>query len=678
MADETPPTTTQTRPASITGGRGGGFGGRGGFGMGAGEKAEHFGATLKTFASYMRRFWLAIIFVVILALGSTVFMIVGPRILGNMTNQVVTGYADRKIYDDIISRLPKHTVIPPGTTGAVFLAKLPSAEVKEIPSSVLPTIKKLNLSKRPGIDFTKIGDLAILLMALYLLSAILSFGQGWIMSGVTQTVTYQFRKDISDKINRLPLSFFDSRPYGEVLTHVTNDVDTISQSLNQTLTQIITSAATIIGIVVMMLTISWKLTLVALVTLPISLGAVGFIIKKSQRYFKGQQDILGHVNAKVEETYGAQLVVTAFNGQARAAEEFQGINGRLYNNAWRAQFFSGLTWPVTTFIGNLGYVGVAVLGGLMAVTGSISIGGIQAFLQYIRNFSQPINQVANVSNVIQQMIAAAERVFGFLGQPEESAEADNLVRLPKVSGKVEFDKVVFSYYPDKDIIKGFSAKVEPGQRIAIVGPTGAGKTTMVNLLMRFYEVKSGSIKVDGVDIRAMKRADVRKMFGMVLQDAWLFNGTIRDNIAYAATNADDQKVEAVAKAAHLDHFIRALPQGYNTEINEDADNISLGEKQLLTIARAMLEDAPMMILDEATSSVDTRTEVLIQQAIDKIMIGKTSFVIAHRLSTIREADLILVMNEGNIVEQGKHQQLLAQNGFYAKMYNSQFAPTVTA
>jgi ATP-binding cassette subfamily B protein len=626
----------------------------------------------------MRRFWIATVFVVILALASTIFTIVGPRILGNMTNQVVSGYTDKKIYDEISSYLPKNAVIPPGTTGADFLSKIPAAQLKQIPSSELPTIRKLNLSTRPSIDFKKIGQLALLLIFLYLLSAFFGFGQGWIMSGVTQKVTYQFRKDISAKINRLPLSFFDSRPYGEVLTHVTNDVDTISQSLNQTLTQIITSIATIIGIVIMMLTISWKLTLVALVTLPISLGMVGFIIKKSQRFFKGQQDILGHVNAKVEEIYGAQLVVTAFNGQSRAIDEFQDINGRLYNNAWRAQFFSGMAWPLTTFVGNLGYVGVAVIGGIMAVTGSVSIGGIQAFLQYIRNFSQPINQVANVSNVIQQMVAAAERVFGFLNQPEEPAETTELISLPSVKGKIEFDNVVFGYHPNKNIIKSFSAKVEPGQRIAIVGPTGAGKTTMVNLLMRFYEVKSGSIKIDGVDIRSMKRSDVRKMFGMVLQDAWLFNGSIRDNIAYASTQTDDQKVEAVAKAAHLDHFIRALPHGYNTEINEDADNVSLGEKQLLTIARAMLEDAPMMILDEATSSVDTRTEVLIQQAIDKIMVGKTSFVIAHRLSTIREADLILVMNEGNIVEQGKHHQLLAQNGFYASMYNSQFAPTAAS
>ena len=424
-------------------------GGRGGIGIGAPVKAEHFGATLKIFAGYMRRFWIAIIFVVILALASTVFTIIGPRILGNMTNQVVTGYTDGKIYDDLTSRLPKNTVLPPGTTGADLLAKLPASQINKIPKSELPTVKKLSLTSRPTINFHKIAQLAWLLVLLFILSAIFSFAQGWVMSGVTQTVTYQFRKDISAKINRMPLSFFDSRPYGEVLTHVTNDVDTISQSLNQTLTQIITSAATIIGIVIMMLTISWKLTLVALVTLPISLGAVGFIIKKSQRYFKGQQDILGHVNAKVEETYGAQLVVTAYNGQKKALDEFQGMNNRLYNNAWRAQFFSGLTWPLTNFVGDIGYVGVAVLGGILAVQGSVSIGGIQAFLQYIRNFSQPINQVANVSNVIQQMVAAAERVFGFLSQPEQPAEVANLVTLPAVKGKVEFDNVVFGYHPDR-------------------------------------------------------------------------------------------------------------------------------------------------------------------------------------------------------------------------------------
>jgi ATP-binding cassette subfamily B multidrug efflux pump len=661
--------STQVRPVGIGGGRMGG--GR----MGTGEKAVHFRATLKKFAGYLRRFWLAIGLVVILAIASTVFTIVGPKILGNMTNQVVDGYTNSKVYDSLIGVLPKNYVIQPGTTGAEILAKLPASQVKKISASELSTIKTLNLSKRPGINFTKIGQMAILLIGLYLLSALFSFGQGFVMSGVTQKVTYQFRKDISSKINRMPLSYFDSRPYGEVLTHVTNDVDSISQSLNQTLTQVITSVATLIGITIMMLTISWKLTLVALITLPLSLGAVGIIVSKSQKYFKNQQDTLGNVNAKVEETYGAQLVVTAFNGQERASKEFQVMNGRLYNNAWRAQFLSGLTNPLTTFIGNLGYVGVAVVGGILAVQGTVSIGAIQAFLQYIRNFNQPISQVANVANVIQQMAASAERVFGFLGQPEESPEADNLVTLPKVAGKVEFDNVVFGYSPDQKIIKNFSAKVEPGQRIAIVGPTGAGKTTMVNLLMRFYEITGGSIKVDGVDIRSMKRSDVRQLFGMVLQDAWLFNGTIRDNIAYATTKADDKKVEAVAKTAHLDHFIKALPDGYDTVLDEEADNVSQGEKQLLTIARAMLENAPMLILDEATSSVDTRTEVLIQQAIDHMMEGKTSFVIAHRLSTIRDADLILVMNEGNVVEQGTHSELLIQNGFYASMYNSQFAPT---
>jgi ATP-binding cassette subfamily B protein len=669
---ETQRPASQQRPLGIGGGR------MGGMGIGAGQKAEHFAATLKTFTGYLQRFWLAIIFVVILAIISTIFTIVGPRILGNMTTLVVDGYIDGQVYQQIIKDLPPGITLPPHTTGADVLSKLPASEVQKIPASAISSIKSLDLSHKPSINFTKIGQMALLLVGLYLISALFAFIQGWVMSGITQQVTYQFRKDISSKINRLPLSYFDQRPYGEVLTHVTNDVDTISQSLNQTLTQIITSIVTIIGIVIMMFTISWQLTIVALITLPISLGAVGLIIKRSQRYFLGQQDTLGHVNAKVEETFGAQLVVTAFNGQQRALEEFQEMNSKLYDNAWRAQFFSGLTNPVTTFIGNLGYVGVAVAGGALAIQGIVNIGDIQAFLQYIRSFSQPISQVANVANVMQQMVAAAERVFGFLDQPEEAPESDSSISLGKVKGKVEFDNVVFGYSSEKTVINGFSATVHPGQRIAIVGPTGAGKTTMVNLLMRFYEVSSGTIKVDGVDIKLMKRSDVRRLFGMVLQDAWLFNGTIRDNLAYAATNADDRNVEKIAKTAHLDHFIKALPDGYDTELNEEADNVSQGEKQLLTIARAMLENAPMLILDEATSSVDTRTEVLIQHAMDQIMKGKTSFVIAHRLSTIRDADLILVMKDGNIIEQGKHEELLARHGFYAAMYNSQFAPSVSS
>ncbi len=673
-SNKTAPTTTPPIRPRLGLGGGRRMGGGGGLGVGTGEKAVHFGATLKTFARYLKRFWWLIGIVVILAIISTVFAVIGPKILGNMTNQVVNGYVDTKVYNQAIQQLPKNTMFPKGYTGADLLAKLPAAELKKIPTDEIGIVKTINLSQKPGINFGKIGSLAILLVGLYITSAIFSFGQGWLMSGVTQKVTYQFRKDISSKINRLPLRYFDSRPYGEVLTHVTNDVDTISQSLNQTLTQIITSIVTLIGIVVMMLTISWQLTLVALVTLPLSLGAMGIIIQRSQKYFKRQQDTLGHVNAKVEEIYGAQLVVKAFNGEERAVDEFQTINKRLYGSAWRAQFFSGLIMPLTNFVGYLGYVGIAVIGGALAVRGTVSIGGIQAFLQYIRQFSQPVSQVANSANVMQQMIAAAERVFTFLGQPEEDPERDNLVSLPAVKGQVEFDNVVFGYLPGKTIIKGFSAKIEPGQRIAIVGPTGAGKTTMVNLLMRFYEIASGSIKVDGVDTRNMKRSDVRKMFGMVLQDTWLFNGSVRDNLAYANPEANENDIIEAAKTAHLDHFIRALPKGYKTELNEEADNISEGEKQLLTISRAMLADPPILILDEATSSVDTRTEVLIQHAMEQIMKNKTSFVIAHRLSTIRGADLILVMNEGNIVEQGTHSSLLAQNGFYASMYNSQFAP----
>ncbi|MEO8784811.1 MAG: ABC transporter ATP-binding protein, partial [Candidatus Saccharimonadales bacterium] len=522
--------------------------GGGGIQAGTGEKAEHFGDTLRTFAKYIRRYWLTIGVVAILAIASTIFAIVGPKILGNMTNYVVEGYVQHR--------------------------RLASA----------------------GINFAKIEQLAWLLVGLYLLSSLFSLIQGWIMAGLVQKISYQFRQDISAKINHLPLSYFDSRPYGEVLTHITNDVDTVSQSLNQAMTQVISSLTLIVGIILVMLTISWQLTLVALVTLPLSLVGVGVIIKKSQKYFRDQQAILGHLNAQVEETFGAQLVVKAYNGEERANRQFQKLNKQLYGTAWRAQFVSRLTIPMTKFFSNLAYAGVAVVGAGLAVRGTINIGDIQAFLQYVNSLSQPVSQVANAANVMQQMVAAAERVFKFLGQPQEATEPDNMVSLPAVRGQVEFDNVVFGYLPDQTIIKGFSAKVSPGQRIAIVGPTGAGKTTMVNLLMRFYEINSGSIKVDGVNIKDMHRADVRKMFGMVLQDTWLFNGTIRDNIAYAASQPDDKAIVAAAQRAHVDHFIGALPHGYDTELNEEADNVSQGEKQLLTIARATLADPPMLIL----------------------------------------------------------------------------------
>lgn len=642
-----------------------------------GAKAKNFKATMQNLIKYLRPYWVSIIVVVVFAVASTVFAIVSPKLLGNMTNQVVDDYVSMKTYDAIIGQLPKGMTIPAGTTGADLLAKAPAAIVEKIPAEQLGKIKTMDLSKRPSINFDALRNIALFLVGLYLLSALFSYIQGWVMTNITQKVSYQFRKDISSKINRMPLKYFDSRSFGDVLSRVTNDVDTISQTLNQGMTQIITSITMIVGILVMMLTISWQLTLVALLIVPLSFVFIAMMVKLSQKHFVAQQNYLGKINGHIEEMYGGHSVVKVFNGEKKSVETFQKINEKLYESGWKSQFLSGLMMPIMNIFGNLGFVGVAVLGGWLAVKGSLNIGDIQAFIQYVRQFNQPILQTANTANVLQSTAAAAERVFEFLGEEEEVPEAENPTVLKNVKGAVEFDNVVFGYNKDQKIIKGFNASVKPGQKIAIVGPTGAGKTTMVNLLMRFYDVDKGAIRVDGVDIREMKRADLRRMFGMVLQDTWLFNGTIKDNIAYGSLKASGKKIIETAKAAHVDHFVHSLPKGYEMELNEEADNISQGEKQLMTIARAMLANPPMLILDEATSSVDTRTEILIQKAMEKLMEGRTSFVIAHRLSTIREADLILVMNEGNIVEQGKHEELLAKDGFYANLYNSQFkAPMI--
>ena len=592
------------------------------------EKPKNFSATMKKLVSYMKPFWISIIFVFVFAIVSTVFAILSPKILGNMTNQIVIG-----------------------------------------------------LTKAGQIDFGKLTNFGIELLVLYILSAIFSYIQGWMMTGVSQKITYRFRRDISEKINRLPLAYFDKRTFGEVLSRVTNDVDTVSQTLNQSLAQIVTSITMIIGIVIMMFTISWQMTLVSLVLVPLSFILIAVIVKKSQHYFKEQQDSLGELNGHVEEMYAGHNVMRVFNGERQSIEKFEKINEKLYGSAWMSQFLSGLMMPIMAVVSNLGFVGVSVLGGWLAINGKIQIGDIQAFIQYVNQFNQPIVQTANIANVMQSTAAAAERVFEFLDEKEESVEDEKKVApesatesaTKSAEGAVDFDGVVFGYDPDKVIIKGFTASIKSGTRIAIVGPTGAGKTTMVNLLMRFYDVNSGAIKIDGVDTRDMKRAEVRKLFGMVLQDTWLFNGTIRENIAYGKPDATAEEIVAAAEAAHADHFIHALPQGYDLKLNEEADNISQGEKQLLTIARAMLIKTPMLILDEATSSVDTRTELLIQKAMENLMKGKTSFVIAHRLSTIRDADLILVMKDGNIVEQGNHKELLAKKGFYESLYNSQFA-----
>lgn len=663
MAEEKP-TTTPPRP----------MGGRMGPGaMMPGEKAKNFKATMKVLVVYLRPYWTTFIVVFIIAILSTVFAIVSPKILGTMTNQVVDDYMSITTYDVIVGKLPEGITLPSGTTGADLLAKFPDVIEQEIPIDKREKLKILDFSQRPTINVAVIRDMALLLLCFYLLSTLLSYIQGWVMTNITQKITYKLRKDISAKINRMPLKYFDSRKFGDVLSRVTNDVDTIGQTLNQSLTQMVTSFAMIVGILTMMLLIDWQLTLVALIIVPLSFITVGLIIKTSQKYFKDQQRLLGTLNGHIEEMYAGHKIIKVFNGEDRAIQVFQDINKKLYVSAWKSQFLSGLMMPLMNFFGNLGFVGVSVYGGWLAVQGVITIGDIQAFIQYTRQFNQPILQVANIANILQSTAAAAERVFEFLSEQEETPESANPVQLQQVKGAIEFDHVYFGYNDDQTIIRDFTTQIKPAQRVAIVGPTGAGKTTIVNLLMRFYDINQGSIKIDGVDIRSMRRSDLRRMFGMVLQDTWLFNGTIKENIAYGNLNATDEQIISAAKAAHVDHFVHSLPNGYDMELNEEADNISQGEKQLMTIARAMIANPPILILDEATSSVDTRTELLIQKAMDTLLVGRTSFVIAHRLSTIRDADLILVMNNGNIVEQGTHHELLFKDGFYASLYKSQFA-----
>lgn len=592
--------------------------------MAAGEKAKDFKGTMKKLLSYLGKYKIGMIIAILFSIAGTVFSIVGPKILGKATT---------KIFEGLMSKI--------SGDGA-------------------------------GIDFEAIGKILLALIALYVVSLIFSSIQGFIMSGVAQKVSYNLRDEISKKINRMPMKYFDTKTHGEVLSRITNDIDTLSQSLNQSLSQLITSVTLIIGVTIMMLSISVSMTVVALLVLPISLGFIGSVVKKSQKYFKDQQEFLGNVNGQVEEVFGGHNVVRVFNGEEDAIKTFNETNDKLYKSAWKSQFLSGLMMPIMTFVGNLGYVGVAILGGFLAIKDVIEVGDIQSFIQYVRTFNQPIAQLAQVANLMQSTAAAAERVFEFLEEEEEDQTVENPVKIDKLEGNVEFKNVHFGYNEDKIIINDFSAKVKSGQKIAIVGPTGAGKTTMIKLLMRFYDVNSGAILIDGHDVRDFNRYELREMFGMVLQDTWLFNGTIRDNIKYGKLDATDEEVKEAAKAAHVHHFVSTLPDGYNMVLNEEASNVSQGQKQLLTIARAILADPKILILDEATSSVDTRTEVLIQKAMDNLMKGRTSFVIAHRLSTIRDADLILVMKDGDIVEQGNHEELLKKNGFYANLYNSQF------
>lgn len=606
------------------GGMGGPMGRMGG-GPRAVEKAKDFKGTMKKLGVYLKPYSLSIAIVILFAIGSAAFSIVGPKILGKATT---------KIFEGLVQKI----------------SGVPDA----------------------SIDFGYIGNIAMILVALYLVSSLFGIIQSFIMSGVAQKVSYNLRKQISEKMDTLPLNYFDTRTNGEVLSRITNDVDTVNQTLNQSLSQIITSVVTLIGVLIMMFSISWIMTLATFIILPVSMILISLVVKKSQKYFKSQQEYLGHLNGQVEEVYGGHNIMKAFNREEASTKDFDELNNTLYKSAWKSQFLSGMMMPIMSFVGNLGYVLVSILGGWLTIKSVITVGDIQAFIQYVRSFNQPIAQMAQVANIMQSTAAAAERVFEFLDEEDEVKDPVNSVDPSEIRGEVEFEDVHFGYNPDKIIINDFSVDVKPGQKVAIVGPTGAGKTTIVKLLMRFYDINSGSIKIDGHDIRDFKRADLRNLFGMVLQDTWLFNGTIMENLRYGRLDATDAEVKEAAKAAHVDHFVKTLPDGYNMILNEEASNISQGQKQLLTIARAFLKDPKLLILDEATSSVDTRTELLIQKAMEKLMEGRTSFIIAHRLSTIRDADLILVMKDGDIVEQGNHEELLEKGGFYSSLYNSQF------
>ena len=598
----------------------------GGRGMrGPAEKAKDFKGTMKTLASYLAKYKLSILIVFIFAIGSVTFSVIGPKILGKATTEIFNGL-----------------------------------------------VSKVSGSGK-GIDFDAIKRILISLIILYVISTVFSFVQGFVMSGISQKVAYNLRDELVKKLNRLPMKYFDTKTHGEVLSRFTNDIDTLAQSLNQSLTQIITSITTLVGVFIMMLSISVVMTFSALIVIPISLFLISFIIKRSQKFFKSQQEFLGQVNGQVEELYGGHTVVQAFNREEESIKEFNKINDKLYDSAWKSQFLSGTMQPLMMFVGNLSYVIVSILGGYLVIKNKIEVGDIQSFIQYVRSFNQPISQMAQISNQLQSTAAAAERVFEFLNEEEEDVTVENPISIEGLQGRIDFQNVRFGYDENRTIIKDFTAHVKPGQKVALVGPTGAGKSTMIKLLMRFYDVNSGAILVDGHNIKDFNRSELRELFGMVLQDTWLFSGSIKENIRYGRLDATDEEVIEASKAAHVHHFIKTLPDGYNMLLNEESSNISQGQKQLLTIARAILADPKILILDEATSSVDTRTELLIQKAMDNLMEGRTSFVIAHRLSTIRDADLILVINDGDIVEQGNHEELLAKNGFYANLYNSQFA-----
>ena len=589
------------------------------------DRPQNFKGAMKKLLNVLKPFRVSIILVIVFSCASAVFSIVGPKVLSGATDEIIKGISN----------------------------KLQGTGI--------------------GIDFGAVGRIIILLVLIYLMSAFFSYVQGWVMTGVSIKITYKMRKDISEKINRMPLNYFDKTNHGEILSIVTNDIDTISQTLNQSLSQIITAVTSLIGILIMMFSISWIMTLVALCILPVTTVLVSVVVKHSQKYFRQQQNYLGHLNGHIEEMYSNHMVMRAYNGEQKSIKEFLAMNDVLYDSAWKSQSFSGMMMPVMSFVGNLGYVAICVVGGILATRGSVSIGNIQAFIQYVRSFNQPISQIANISNIIQQTAAAAERVFTFLSEEEEKPDLSTALENTSVNGFVEFKNVCFGYDPEKIVIHNFSAKIAPGQKVAIVGPTGAGKTTIVKLLMRFYDLNSGKITIDNIDINDFTRAELRSKFGMVLQDTWLYSGSIMDNIRYGKPSASDEEVIEAAKAAHLHHFIKTLPEGYDTILNEDTSNVSQGQKQLLTVARAMLSNPQILILDEATSSVDTRTEVLIQKAMDDLMKNRTSFIIAHRLSTIKDADMILCMKNGDIVEHGTHLELMEAKGFYYELYRSQFS-----
>lgn len=665
-----------------------------------GEKPKNFKKSIGQLAKiFIKPHKLSITVIVVLTIMATTFSIISPKVLGNMTNQIVEDFVAVKIYEGVHDNLPEGVELPEGTTvrdlediimqaatsgqlSPEIMQQIQQASegefdaegiIDSVPSAQREYIENMDLSEKPQFHYDVLAEIAAFLITLYVLSMLANYVSGWISSGIILRTMRELRQKISQKINRMPIKYFDKTPYGDTLSRITNDIDTIGQTLGQAFSQAISSVVMLVGVLVMMLSINWFLTVVAIVVILVSFLCVALVTKSSQKHFKNVQDRVANVNSFTEENYAGQLIIKSFSAESKKSSEFNKLTGKLYDSSWKSQFFSGLMMPIMNFISNLGYVVTAVLGGWLALNGRLSIGDIQAFIQYVSQMQQPITQVGQIATLLQSTAAAAERVFEFLDEPEESDDGATELKDLVVKGAVEFDGVSFGYNPDKKVIKNFNVKVQPGQKVAIVGPTGAGKTTIVNLLMRFYDPSKGEIKIDGICTKDMSREQVRDMFGMVLQDTWMFEGTIFDNLAYGDLNASKEQIIEAAKAAHVDHFVRSLPDGYRTKIGEDSDNISVGEKQLLTIARAMLADAPMLILDEATSDVDTRTEILIQKAMDKLMKGRTSFVIAHRLSTIKDADMILVMKDGDIAEQGNHEQLLKQDGLYAKLYRSQFA-----